>query len=152
MSSGSIFLIIVAVGLFLVCVYWVRRKRAQRELAEHTVTPEMLHQLLGTDKGVLIYDVRQPLDLLADSEIIPGAQRIPPKDILENPSLLPRDREFIVYCTCPGDKTSRSILDRALAQGFNRVKFLRGGLASWKAQGYPVEPYDKPFRLDTIKN
>jgi len=32
---------------------------------------------------------------------------------------------------------------------FFRVKFLKGGLAGWKAEGYPVEPFEKPFRLDT---
>jgi len=30
-----------------------------------------------------------------------------------------------------------------------RVKFLKGGLAAWKAKGYPVVPYDKTFHLDT---
>ena len=27
--------------------------------------------------------------------------------------------------------------------------FLKGGLAAWKAKGYPVVPYDKTFHLDT---
>jgi len=33
---------------------------------------------------------------------------------------------------------------------FLRIKFLKGGLAAWKAKGYPVEPYnEQPFHLDT---
>jgi len=32
---------------------------------------------------------------------------------------------------------------------FLRIKFLKGGLAGWKAKGYPVERYEKPFQLDT---
>jgi 3-mercaptopyruvate sulfurtransferase SseA len=32
---------------------------------------------------------------------------------------------------------------------FLRIKFLKGGLAGWKAKGYPVELYKKPFHLDT---
>jgi rhodanese-related sulfurtransferase len=152
MSAISILLMLVAVALCIAVAYWTLRKKSQRELAEHSITAEVLHGLLDRDQDVLLYDVRLPLDLLADSEIIPGARRIPPKDILENPSLLPRDREFVVYCTCPGDKTSRAVLDRALALGFNQVRFLRGGLAGWKAQGYPVEPYDKPFHLDTVSS
>jgi hypothetical protein len=40
--------------------------------------------------------------------------------------------------------------DRAVsAMHFLRVKFLKGGLAGWKAKGYPVERYEKPFHLDT---
>jgi rhodanese-related sulfurtransferase len=98
---------------------------------------------------VLLYDVRLPLDVLTDSEIIPGAKRVAPKEIIEDPSLIPREKDAVVYCTCPGDESSRTVLHRALALKFFRVKFLKGGLAAWKAKGYPVEPYNKPFRLDT---
>jgi rhodanese-related sulfurtransferase len=97
----------------------------------------------------VIYDVRQPLDLLADSEIIPGATRIPPKELLKHPERIPKDEDSVFYCTCPNDKTSRAILERALAMNFLRVKFLRGGLAGWKAKGYPVESYKQSFHLDT---
>jgi rhodanese-related sulfurtransferase len=94
-------------------------------------------------------DVRQPLDLLAYPEIIPGAKRIPPDDILKTPDVIPKDKEAVVYCTCPGDKTSRAVLRRAQAMQLVRVKFLRGGLAGWKAMGYPVEPYQEVFNLYT---
>ena len=124
---------------------WNRRYR----LELRSITAEALRSLLVSSREVLLYDVRQPLDLLADSEIIPGATRIPPKELLQNPLLIPKDREVVVYCTCPGDKTSRRILRLAEAMHFFRVKFLKGGLAGWKAEGYPVEPYERPFRLDT---
>jgi rhodanese-related sulfurtransferase len=116
-----------------------------------SISAEALHSLLVSNREVLLYDVRQPLDLLAESEIIPGATRIPPKELLRNPLLIPKDREVVVYCTCPGDKTSRRILRLAEAIQFFQVKFLKGGLAGWKARGYPVEPYQKPFHLDTNK-
>src|SRR5207244_9794861 len=89
------------------------------------------------------------LNLLAYPEIIPGARRIPPKEVLERPSLIPKEKEAVVYCTCPGDKTSRAILHRALAMHFSRIKFLKGGLAAWRAKGYPVEPYREVFHLYT---
>jgi hypothetical protein len=37
------------------------------------------------------------------------------------------------------------VLRRALALGFLRIEFLKGGLAAWKAKGYPVEPYKGSF-------
>ncbi len=44
-----------------------------------------------------------------------------------------------MYCTCPSDKTSRAIALKAQALApnidLNRVKFLKGGLAAWKAKG-----------------
>ena len=133
----------------LVIAVRFRRARAQQDIERHSITPEALHTLLDANKEVLLFDVRQPLDLLADSEIIVGAKRIPPKDLLENPTLIPKEKDSVVYCTCPNDKTSRVISRRALAMHFLRVKFLKGGLAGWKAKGYPVERYEKPFQLDT---
>jgi rhodanese-related sulfurtransferase len=132
---------------------WTRRIRARREIERLSITPEALRDLMLNHRDVLVLDARQPLDLLADSEIIEGAQRISPQDAMDNPALIPTDKELVVYCTCPSDKTSRAIALKA--QGFapnvnpDRVKFLRGGLAAWKAKGYPVVPYDKTFRLDT---
>jgi rhodanese-related sulfurtransferase len=134
-------------------VIWVRRIKARREIERLSITPEALHELIVTHHDVLVLDARQPLDLLADSEIIAGAQRISPQDAIENPSLIPADKELVVYCTCPSDKTSRAIALKAQAAApnldINRVRFLKGGLAAWKAKGYPVVPYDKTFHLDT---
>jgi len=136
-------------ALGLVIALWIKRTRSQKELERYSITPEALHALLTSNQRVLLFDVRLPLDLLSDSEIIPGATRIPPGDLLKNPSLIPKDEDSIVYCTCPGDKTSRSVLQRAKAMDFMRVKFLKGGLAGWKARGYPVERYNRSFHLDT---
>ncbi|HKN33090.1 MAG TPA: rhodanese-like domain-containing protein [Terriglobales bacterium] len=135
--------------LCVLTVLWIKRTRDQREMEQHTITPEALHSLLASNHQVLLADVRQPLDLLAHTEIIPGAQRIPPKEVLENPSLIPKEKDTVVYCTCPDDKTSRRILHRALAMHLIRIKFLKGGWAAWKAKGYPVEPYREVFHLYT---
>jgi rhodanese-related sulfurtransferase len=120
---------------------WKKRKNTERELERHSVSPAELHALLGSGEQVLIFDVRQALDLLAYPEQIPGAQRIPPEEVLDKPNLIPKDKDVVVYCTCPSEKTSRRVLRRALALGFSRVKFLSGGLAAWKGLGFPVEPF-----------
>ena len=134
-------------------VIWTRRIKARREMERLSITPEALYALLLARHDVVVLDVRQPLDLLADSEIIEGAQRVSPQDAEQNPALIPIDKELVVYCTCPSDKTSRAIALRAQTLvpkvDINRVKFLKGGLAAWKAKGYPVVPYDKTFHLDT---
>jgi rhodanese-related sulfurtransferase len=146
------YLIAICVVGFCVLVFGfirMRQVRRRRDLEEHSIEPEALHELLSTNKEVLVFDVRQPLDLLAHSEIIPGSTRVPPKDVLEQASLIPKEKDSVIYCTCTSEKTSRMILERARALQFSRIKFLKGGLAGWKAKGYPVEVYDKPFHLDT---
>jgi rhodanese-related sulfurtransferase len=141
------------IGVVVVCAVIaaavVVRRKQRREMEEYSIEPEALHHLMESEKEVLVFDVRQPLDLLANSEIIPGAKRVPPKEVLEQTSVIPKEKDAVIYCTCPSEKTSRMILRRARELNFSRIKFLKGGLAAWKAKGYPVELYTTPFRLDT---
>ena len=136
-------------ALVLLVVPWIKRTKDRHKMDQHSITAEGLHSLLASNQDVLVFDIRQPLDFLADSEIIPGALRLSPKEVLENPALIPKEKDSVVYCTCPSDKTIRALLHRALAMHFLRIKFLKGGLAAWKEKGYPVEPYTTPFHLDT---
>ena len=143
-------LTLLAIAIAITCaivVTWVRRRKTQSELDWHSISVEQLQSMMVSGHEVLLFDVRQPLDLLAYPELIPGAKRIPPQDVLDKPSLIPRNEDIVVYCTCPGDKTSRIVLRRALALGYTRIKFLTGGLAAWKTKGYPVEPYRESFRI-----
>ncbi len=140
---------VVAALVLIVGLLRMRQLRRRRELEQHSIDVDELHALLESKKDVVLLDVRQPLDLLAHSEIIPGAMRVPPKEVLEQAQLIPKDKDSIVYCTCVSEKTSRMILENALKLQFTRIKFLKGGLAAWKAKGYPVDRDDKPFHLDT---
>lgn len=146
------YLIAICVVGFGVLIFGILRMKQlrRRYVEEHSIDPETLHDLLQRKQDVLVFDVRQPLDLLAHSEIIPGAQRMPPKDVMDQKVMLPKDKDSVIYCTCASEKTSRMILEKARSLQLTRVKFLKGGLAGWKAKGYPVELYDKPFHLDTV--
>jgi rhodanese-related sulfurtransferase len=140
-----------AVGLVFLIFGIVRMKqlRDRRELEKYTIDADELYALLESKKDIVVLDVRQPLDLLAHSEIIPGALRVPPREVMEQAASIPKDKDSVVYCTCVSEKTSRMVLKSALHLQFSRIKFLKGGLAAWKEKGYPVEVYDKPFHLDT---
>jgi len=145
---------ICAVGLiFLILgLFRMRQLRNRRELEKYSIDADELHRLLESKRDIVVLDVRQPLDLLAHSEIIPGAVRVPPKEVMEQAELIPKDKDSVVYCTCVSEKTSRMVLQNALRLQFSRIKFLKGGLAAWKEKGYPVEIYDKPFHLDTASS
>jgi hypothetical protein len=67
------YLTLTAVCVVVVCLFivvWIKHTRDRRDLELHCVTPETLHELLTSQQDVLLFDVRQPLDLLADPEII----------------------------------------------------------------------------------
>lgn len=139
-----------ATGLFVLILGWipVKRLRARLRIEANSIEPEALYKLMKA-KQVLLYDVRQPLDFLAHPEVIPGATRIAPKDIAEQTASFSRDQNSVIYCTGAGDDTSQMVLGKARALNFTRVKILKGGLAAWKAKGYPVEESAESFHLDT---
>jgi rhodanese-related sulfurtransferase len=143
-------LLFVMTGLLAIVsgLIWGRRRARRREMLNHTITPEALHDLLDSDQKPEIVDLRLPLDFLVRTEMIPGAQKISPKEITLNPDMLAKDHDYVLYCTCPGEASGEAVLAAALKMGFLRVKLLAGGLEAWKRRGYPVIPYDKPFRLD----
>jgi rhodanese-related sulfurtransferase len=149
---GLTLAIVISIGVLCgAFALWTKRKKNRAEMDALRITPDALHRLIVSGEDVRVYDVRQPLDLLAVSEMISGAIRIPPRELKENPSLISKEKEAVVYCTCPSDKTSREVMERARALNFSRIKFLEGGLAAWKAKGYPVEEYRESFHLDTAK-
>ncbi|GGH08367.1 hypothetical protein GCM10011586_25890 [Silvibacterium dinghuense] len=140
----SLFVLLLAIALLRL----LRTQRERRDLDAHCIEPKDLHALVASGASVYLYDLRQPLDLFIDAETIPGSRRIAPHEILADPQLIPADQDAVVYCTCPGEETSRKIVQRALSMGFTRVRLLRGGLAAWKAAGYPVEPYRGQISLE----
>ncbi len=146
-----VFVVLILIACMGVAA-WIRRRRKRVFFESHSIDAEQLHAMLfepGRSDSVQVIDVRQPLDLLAYSQIIPGSRRIAPKEILANPELLPKDQNTIVYCTCPSDETASKIMEKAVSMGFEKIKFLHGGLDAWKEKCYPVEPYETAFHLDT---
>ncbi len=83
-------LTVIAIVIWgLLAVIWIRRIKARREFERLSITPEALHELSVAHHDILVLDVRQPLDLLADSEIIEGARRISPQDAMDESGSYP---------------------------------------------------------------
>ena len=143
--SAAATILLIALGAFL-----YRRRRARLIYDEHSITPQALHALVASGTPVELYDVRLPLDVLIDSQIIAGAKRVSPAEVHENPALIPQDHDTVVYCTCPSDETSQRLVLRVRKAGYTRVRFLRGGLDAWRAAGYPVEAYEDSFELNSF--
>lgn len=102
------FMIILAVLIALSTLSAVlvngHRVRKQREVEAHTIMPDELQTLIETSPSIQIFDVRLPLDFLAHSEVIPGTRRIAQRDLLADPSLIPKDEDTVVYSPVPGKK------------------------------------------------
>ena len=51
----------------------------------------------------------------------------------------PRDRDIIVYCSCPNEVSSARVALQLQRRGFTRVRPLFGGIDAWREQNYPTE-------------
>ena len=91
-----------------------------------------------------IVDLRHPLDYLPDPRVLPGSVRVSPAELTAHQSLLPRDRDVILYCTCPSEETSGKVALQLHRFGINRVRPLRGGFEEWRTLGYPLVDYIPP--------
>ena len=97
-----------------------------------------------------IVDLRHPLDYLPDPRVLPGAVRVSPGDLTSHQKLLPRDRDVILYCTCPSEETSGKVALQLHKFGINRVRPLRGGFEGWRDAGYPLVDYVPPVEAETL--
>jgi membrane protein DedA with SNARE-associated domain/rhodanese-related sulfurtransferase len=88
-----------------------------------------------------IIDLRHPLDYLPDPRVLPGAMRIGPNELTQHSEMIPRDRDVILYCTCPSEETSAKVALQLRKLGIYRVRPLRGGFDGWKQAGFPLENY-----------
>jgi rhodanese-related sulfurtransferase len=52
---------------------------------------------------------------------------------------LARDRDIVVYCTCPNEASAARVAKLLLDHGFSRVRPLQGGLDAWVQAGYGIE-------------
>jgi rhodanese-related sulfurtransferase len=94
-----------------------------------------------------IVDLRHPLDYLPDPRVLPGAVRIGPSEIALQAARIPRDRDIILYCTCPSEETSAKVALQLHRLGITRVRPLRGGFDGWKKAGYPLLDYIEDSEL-----
>ena len=69
---------------------------------------------------------------------VTGAISMPADDLVEKAKAsLELDRDIYVYADT--DEEATLAADAMKAAGFNQVSVLRGGVAAWKAAGFPVE-------------
>jgi membrane protein DedA with SNARE-associated domain/rhodanese-related sulfurtransferase len=138
-SHFSAALVIVAVAAFLLNRVY-RRRLTMRQLLASRIEPEELRQKLDAGESVFIVDLRHPLEVLTDPFTLPGAHRFSPEDLTLHQSEIPRDRDIVLYCTCPSEATAAKTAAILEQLGIERVRPLRGGFDQWKRLGYSLEP------------
>ncbi len=97
------------------------------------MTVEQLIEKLNADEPPLLIDVRERL-AANDEPRLPGAVVLPFHELSRRAEALPRDRDLVLYCACPGDVTSAQAALALRRLGFDRAWALRGGATAWHAR------------------
>src|SRR5580765_8363904 len=94
-------LVAVLAGSSAAYVLWkfIQRRRFIRRLRIARITPKELMDKLTAGETISIVDLRQPMDIEAFPQMIPGALRIAMEEIEERHGEIPRDRDVVLYCS-----------------------------------------------------
>jgi rhodanese-related sulfurtransferase len=130
-------LVLVLVGGYIGIKYWQRR-RILRELRMARITVSDLRQKQQSGEALTILDLRSSAALAEDPAIIPGAIHTTLDDIKRGNHQLPRDKEIVVYCSCPNEASAARVALLLQRSGFKNVRPLLGGIDAWREQKYPL--------------
>ncbi len=138
--AGALFVLLV-LGFLGYRVY--KQQSFLRQIRGSTIEPEELKAMLDRGEPVHIIDLRHPLDYLPDPRKLPGAILHSAENLAAGGEDVPRDRDVVLYCTCPSDATSARTAMQLRKLGIYRVRPLHGGYDAWKGLGYPLEEMDQ---------
>ncbi|MBM3549834.1 MAG: superoxide dismutase [Alphaproteobacteria bacterium] len=103
------------------------------------VTVEELHARIAGSAKPVILDVCLKEDHERKSDALPGARWEDPTRVREWASALPKGTTVVTYCLY-GFQISRNATSELRELGID-AKSLAGGIATWRASGYPTEPF-----------
>ena len=137
---GSVTGTVVAAALIGYIVYkWWERQRFYKELRMARISVGDLYALMEAGEQPIVVDVRSPTARTLEPRWIPGAIHVPVDDVSRHLAELPRDREIVVYCTCPSEASAARVAKLLINHGFKVVRPLYGGLDAWIEAGYAVD-------------
>ena len=123
---------------------WWERSRFYKVLRMARISVADLYELIQAGASPLIIDVRSVTARELEPRWIPGALHVPLQDVARQLKELPRDRDIILYCTCPSEASAARVAKVLMNHGFKRVRPLQGGLDAWVAAGYAVTTAEAP--------
>lgn len=139
-QAGGLLLTVLLVGLAGFIGYkFYHRQQFLRQHRMAKISVDELKQRLDTGEPITVVDVRHPLTLELDPEVIPGAINFTLEELEHRHHEIPRDRDVILYCSCPNEVSSARTALLLRKKGVHRVRPLEGGLDAWRERKFPVK-------------
>jgi membrane protein DedA with SNARE-associated domain/rhodanese-related sulfurtransferase len=131
--------VVAGFALLYISYKYFRRRRLLNDLRMARITVDELHQKQKSGEKPVILDLRSPIELEQNPSLIYGAVHMTMEEIQLRQQEIPRDREIILYCSCPNEVSSARIALQLHKKGITRVRPLLGGIAAWRERNYPTE-------------
>lgn len=138
LGHGALALVIALFALYISYKYFQRR-RLLMELRMARITVDELQRRLEAGENPVILDLRPLSELEQDPLLIRGALHIAMDDLQARHGEIPRDREVVLYCSCPNEESSVHAALALRRKGITRLHPLLGGFDAWRERNYPTE-------------
>jgi membrane protein DedA with SNARE-associated domain len=138
LGGGAVQLLVGLAAAYIGYKYFQRR-RLLRKLRMARITVEELRQLQEAGEEPLILDLRSIAALEEDPSVISGARHMSMDEVERRAAEIPRDRDIILYCSCPNEVSSARVALVLHRKGISRVRPLLGGIDAWRERNYPME-------------
>jgi membrane protein DedA with SNARE-associated domain/rhodanese-related sulfurtransferase len=136
----SAFAVLAGLAAVYIAYKYFQRHRLLRELRIARITVDELHEKLEAGENPMILDLRPLIELEQDPALIRGALHMSMEEIEHRQQEIPRDRDIILYCSCPNEVSSARVALALRRNGISRVRPLLGGIDAWRDRNYPTEP------------
>jgi membrane protein DedA with SNARE-associated domain/rhodanese-related sulfurtransferase len=134
----SSFTLLGAIAAVWLIFKYTQRQRLLRELRAARITVDELRRKQELGEPLEILDLRSRLELEKDPSLIMGALHIAPDEIEARHAEIPRDRDIVLYCSCPNEVTSARVASLLRTKGIERVRPLLGGIDAWRERNFPM--------------
>jgi membrane protein DedA with SNARE-associated domain/rhodanese-related sulfurtransferase len=138
LGGKAISVILVLLAAYVAYKGW-ERYRFNKALDMARISVAELYEHMAAGAAPVVLDVRSVTAQGLQRRRIPGALHVPLQQVGQHVSKLPRDRDIILYCSCPHEASAAQAAKVLMSHGFQRVRPLKGGLEAWIAAGYAVE-------------
>ena len=131
--------VVVALAALYIGYKYFQRHRLLSELRMARITVDELHQKQEAGENPIILDLRSPVELEQNPSLIRGALHMTMDEVQLRLHEIPRDRDIVLYCSCPNEVSSARMALLLHRKGVLRVRPLLGGIDAWRERNYPTE-------------
>jgi membrane protein DedA with SNARE-associated domain/rhodanese-related sulfurtransferase len=138
LGGGALALVVGMLALYIGYKFF-RRHQLLRELRMARITVDELNELLKSGGNPIVLDVRGLAEIEREPLLIRTALHMTLDEVETRHQEIPRDRDIILYCSCPNEESAAHVALSLRRKGIVRVKPLLGGIDAWRERNFPMD-------------